>query len=396
MDNQPALVSLAQALAVISTEARLCATESVSLTEAFGRVLAIDLEAPADVPPFHKSAMDGYAIRHADMGCQLKVIGTIAAGENAKSAVIPGHCIRIMTGARVPLGADCVVMKEDVTELGNSLIQINNPHTKTNICLQGEDIRKGQTVLHKGQWIGAAQTALLAGMGISHPEVFCQPRLTVYATGSELAEPGNVLGAAAIYNSNSYQTLAQLRMTGIMAHYGGIIPDLPEAILQAIKQAAENSDVILFTGGVSAGDFDYLPKVLVDSGFTLLVNHLAIQPGKPMIFARRGKTVCFALSGNPVSSYLQTLLLVVPYLYNCMGHHYQPTEVQGVLKQAFVRKNAGRDAFIPVHFSEGVVEQIPYNGSAHIEAYCRANALLHIPAGTYQYQQDSTVHVRLL
>lgn len=390
------MIKLSEALDLVCRAATPMPTMHIPLAEAFGRILAEDVRATMDVPPFDKSAMDGFAIRRAESAQPLTVLGTIAAGQVADEPLIPGGCFRIMTGAKIPPLADCVVMKEDVTETKPGIIQINNQESKTNICKCGEDIRKGSLVLEQGIRIGAPQMALMALMGIHLPKVYGQPKIKVFATGSELADPGHTLTANQIFNSNSYQLLGQLRQHGVEASYGGIIIDDSEALRGAIEAAIPNFDLILLTGGVSAGDFDLMPEVLERCGFTIHFRQIAIQPGKPMIFAQRGNTFCFALSGNPVSSYLQAQLLVIPFLYYTMRHEYKPVELTGRLSTPYKRKKTGRDAFVPVNYHEGTIDLVPNNGSAHIEAYNRANAILCIPAGVSELIKNETVYVRPL
>lgn len=396
MDSKPGLIKLSEALDIVCRCASPMPAMHVSLIEAFGRILADDVFAPTDIPPFNKSAMDGFAIRRADIARPLTVMGTIAAGQAADVPLTPGGCFRIMTGAKIPPLADCVVMKEDVTETEPGIIRITNQESKTNICLCGEDIRQGSLVMEQGSRIGAPQMALLALLGISNPRVYIKPKVVVYATGNELTEPGYSPSANQIFNSNSYQLLGQVRQTGIEASYGGIISDDCESLRTAIEVAANRFNLILLTGGVSAGDFDLMPEVLRQCGFTLHFRHIAIQPGKPMVFAQRNHTFCFALSGNPVSSYIQAQLLVIPFIYHTMGHKFKPFNLSGKISSSYKRKKTERDAFVPVYYHEGTIDLIPNNGSAHIEAYNRANAMLCIPAGVCELQKDETVYVRPL
>ena len=378
---------------------RLLGAEDVAFADSLGRVLAQDVRCDADMPPFRKSAMDGFACRREDLDQELAVIETIAAGRMPTRAIGPGQCSRIMTGAPVPRGADCVVMVEHASEVAPDRIRATAPGQSMidNICRQGEDVRAGEVVLHQGQIITAAHIAVLAAVGCVQPMVGRLPRVGVLATGSELVEPADRPTGARIRNSNSYQVCAQLKSMGIAANYFGIIPDDRNALAAAVDSALAGSDVILLSGGVSEGDYDYVPDVLRARNFAFHFQSVAMQPGRPTLFGDNGSAWCWGLPGNPVSTFVVFEILVKPFLYGLMGHTWRRQLVQARLVTAFHRRKADRQAAIPVRFTApGEVTPIEYHGSAHITAMAECDALLIVPVGQKSIDKGGVVHVRPL
>ncbi len=372
-------------------------SERVSLDQAMGRVLAEDVLSDTDMPPFNKSAMDGYACRRADLEHPLTVVEHIPAGVAPKNVVGPGQCSKIMTGAPVPEGADCVIMVEWTEGVADQTIRFTGEDTANNVCLKGEDIRSGDRVLSAGECIGPAHVAVLASVGCVAPKVSRQVRVGVIATGSELVEPGIVPELAQIRNSNSYQLCAQVRRMGGLPRYYGIAPDDSEAIHRVIGQAKSQNDVILLSGGVSMGDFDLVPDVLKHAGFECLFESVAMQPGRPTLFGRSETTFCFGLPGNPVSTYVVFEILVKPFIFKMMGHAYRAPTVQATLEQSVKRRKAKRLSSLPVVFTgPGKVRPIEYHGSAHIGAMAQAQGLITLPEGIYEIPEGSDVHVRPL
>ncbi len=379
--------------------ARFLGAQSVDLADSLGRILAQDVRSDIDLPPFRKSAMDGFACRRADLAQELSVIETIPAGRMPSMSIGPGQCARIMTGAPVPQGADCVVMVEHASEDVPGRVRITQitASMPDNISPQGEDVRTGDIVLHQGELITAAQIAVLAAVGCVTPMVGKQPRVSILATGSELVEPSDRPNGARIRNSNSHQICAQLKAMGITARYEGIIADDPAALAAAIHKAAAGSDVILLSGGVSEGDYDYVPDALRANGFAFGFESVAMQPGRPTLFGDNGSTWCCGLPGNPVSTFVVFEILIKPFLYRLMGHTWQKQLVKAQLTTAFKRRKADRQAAIPVRFTApDQVTPIDYHGSAHITAMTQCDALLFVPIGQDSIAQGGVVYVRPL
>lgn len=382
---------------VMALSMKEIAVESVPLLDSVGRILAEDIASDMDMPPFDKSAMDGYACMRKDLALgQLTVIEEIPAGVWPKLAITEGFCSRILTGAPLPQGADCVIMQEQ-TERRENRVRILDPKTADNICRRAEDIACGSTVLSKGERITPAHIAVLATLGVTEPVVAKRPRVTILATGSELVEPSQKPALAQIRNSNSWQLAAQVKDAGGEAFYSGILVDQEDVITKAVQAAMERSDVILLSGGVSTGDFDLVPGILKKLGFTTHFNSVAMQPGRPTVFAQNGGCFCFGLPGNPVSTFVVFELLVKPFLLGQMGHPWRPIVVEARLSRNLERRNTARQASLPVRFvAPDVVEPLEYHGSAHINAMTNAHGLICIPRGSSGFKEGERLRVRLL
>ncbi len=391
------MIPFEEALELALTTESSGSVESVPLKEACGRILAQDVISDMDMPPFDKSAVDGFACRMEDLGKNLKILETIAAGKMPVFRVEAGQCTRIMTGAPLPEGADCVVMVEDSALAGDQHVQFSIRNTAPNICYRGEDVKAGQVLIRAGSFIKAADIAVMASAGCHRPEVFQKTRVAVISTGDELVEPDQKPEASQIRNSNAWQLMAQCAQMGLDAQYLGIVSDEEQETLEIIRKACDLADVILLTGGVSMGDFDHVPAMMQKAGFDILFRKIAIQPGRPTVMARMGNKICFGLPGNPVSSFVLFELLVKPVLYRRMGHQYKADILRLEMGADYRRKRTDRMNVIPVRL-ENASQVIPvgYHGSAHIHAMTEARGLLVIPAGISEIRKGSPVDVRLL
>ncbi|OGJ91415.1 MAG: hypothetical protein A2268_00230 [Candidatus Raymondbacteria bacterium RifOxyA12_full_50_37] len=389
------MITFDEAYKKMMAAARPLPVETVPLEDAAGRILAGDVFSDVDMPPFDKAAMDGYACRRADLARgELEVIETIPAGVFPEKTVLPGTCARILTGAPLPQGADCVVMQEQV-ERDGMRIRIRDAQTPDNLCRRGEDVLSGDRVFTQGERITPAHAAMLASVGAVRPRVFMRPRVAILATGNELVEPSQRPGPAQIRNSNGWQLAAQVRAMGALLSGQGVVADTEADIDAALRQAMARSDVILLSGGVSTGDFDLVPEALKKLDFSFLFDSVAMQPGRPTVFAVKDLVYCCGLPGNPVSTYVIFEILVKPFLFRLMGHSYRPLVVEGRLTMPVRRKNMKRQAAVPVRFvSPGDVEPVPYHGSAHIRAMAGIDGIVFVPVGSLGFEKGERVHVR--
>lgn len=390
------MITFEEAFSTVMRAAVELDMEEVALMEASGRVLYEDAVSDVDMPPFDKSAMDGFACREADLDLQLSVVETIPAGKMPERAIGSGECARIMTGAAVPPGADIVVKVED-TECSGEKVTITRKSGKKNICMKAEDISKGSTILKRGMIIGPARAGVLAAAGSGRVKVFRRPRVGIIATGSELVEPDELPEEAQIRNSNSYQLHAQSLRAGLDPVYLGIAGDLPGAIMEAVENGAGQTDVLLISGGVSMGDYDFVPSVLGEAGFDLLFEKVAIKPGKPTVFARRGDSFVFGLPGNPVSTFVLFEILVKPFCYRMMGVDTAGMKVRARLAGPVGKKGGKRLSHIPVKLEvDGTARPLEYHGSAHIHAYSEANGILAVPPGNNGIDEGEVVDVLII
>lgn len=372
-------------------------SEQVDIKESLNRVLRQDVVSDIDMPPFDKSAMDGYACRFADLKSELEVVEVLPAGTIPQKVIGENQCSKIMTGSMMPEGADCVIIVEQVKEVSHGKVRFLGDRTPANICVKGEDVRAGQQLLTAGTRITPKEIASLASVGCVRPVVSRRPTVGIIATGDEIIEPYGSPKAAQIRNSNSYQLLAQVQQFGCQAKYYGIVPDTDEAIGSIIAAAKTECDLILFTGGVSMGDYDLVPALLQRGGFTLIFEKIAIQPGRPTVFGISDTTIVLGLPGNPVSSYIVFEYYAKELLAGMMGLRNYASTVSCRLAHPYKRKNGSRLARVPVKFAaDGKVAVVEYHGSAHITALLSADGVISIPIGVLAIQEDALVDVRPL
>jgi molybdopterin molybdotransferase len=391
------MVTLNYALAkVLEYSAPLGVVEVVPLWDSVGRVLASDITSDINMPPFNKSAVDGYACKIADLNQPLSVAEVIAAGQMPKIEIKQGTCSKIMTGAPVPLGAECVIMVEEVEELQSNQIKFTGTYSKTNIALFAEDVKVGDVVLKKGVSIEPQHIAILAAVGVSNVEVSAKPKVAILVTGDELVEPNVSPTQSQIRNSNGHQLYAQIVRAGGTPIYGGIIDDTQSSTYKAIQNALNESNIVVLTGGVSMGDFDFVPKVLSDLGVEILFQTIAVQPGKPTLFGVKGNKLVFGLPGNPVSSLFQFDFLVRSAIIAMMeGSNPVRPIVKVPIAQTYKRRNADRLALVPATINgDGEALPIDYHGSAHIFALANATCVIMVPIGAQKVEKGELVDVR--
>lgn len=391
------MTPLKTALDIILKDVQPLAIEEVNIHEALNRCLASDIKTDTDVPSFSKSAMDGFAMKQEDLFEELEMIENIPAGVAGQKTVQSGQCSRIMTGAMVPEGADTVMMIEHTETLGNGKIKFLKDKSKSNILYQGEDKKKGDVVLQKGIIVNPAHIGIMANVGAVKLPVYKSVTVGILATGTELVDPSEAITPPQIRNSNSYQIQALCHRLGAHTNNIGVVEDNPDAILEKIKSLIPDHDIIIFTGGASFGDFDYSEEVLKELKAEILVEKLAIQPGKPMLYGKLGEKFLFGLSGNPVSSSIQFELLTKPLINKLMGKGQTTRIFQLPIGKDMSRKVCERDLFLPVIVDENMeVHPLEYHGSAHINAYENAEALACFPIGKKQLKKGDKVDVRFL
>ena len=355
-----------------------------SLLDALGSVLAEDIISPIAVPLNDNSAMDGYAVRAADVGQPLPVVQRIPAG-CVGDRLEAGQAARIFTGADIPDGADSVVMQENCELVGDSVIIHGEVHAGQNVRSRGQDIATGATVLYRGRVLQPQDLGLLASVGASEVSVFTPLRVAILSTGDELLEPGNgPLQSGQLYNSNRYTLAGLLRNMNCEVVDGGIIPDDPKQTAQALQQAAENSDCVISSGGVSVGEEDHV-KAQVERLGHLDLWKLAIKPGKPLAFGRIGSTPFFGLPGNPSSVFVTFCIVTKPYLRKLQG--VVEKEVPRMTARAGFRRARPqkRQEYLRVEVcgSEDGLTAMAFNNqsSGVLSSISRSNALAVIPIG---------------
>jgi molybdopterin molybdotransferase len=388
------MIRFEEALAIVAENSPKMGTERLQLLESTGRVIAEDVFSDINMPPFNRSAVDGFACRREDLGQDLRVVETIRAGQAPSLETGHGQCTRIMTGSPVPDGADCVIMVEETAEISENIIRFTGNRTKDNISRFAEDIRNGDKVIEAGTMIRPQHIAIMAAVGYVSPLVAIRPKVAVISTGDEIVEPHLNPGISQIRNSNGYQLVEQVRKAGCIPDYLGIAADNEKDTLDRIRLAMQNNDVVMLTGGVSMGTFDFVPSVMEKAGIEILFRKIALQPGKPTIFGKKEDTRIFGLPGNPVSSFTLFEVLVKPMLWKMMGMAAFYKALRLPIGVPYERKRSDRMQWLPVNIRDGQVFTLEYHGSAHIFSLASADALAAVPFGVTKLEPGEFIDVR--
>ena len=393
-------ISLEQALNILMDHVTHGKTERKTLEDCLGLVLSEDVYALLDMPPFSRSAQDGYALCSKDsIGAtgenpvKLKVTGKIYAGDHLDVQVRPGEAVRIMTGAMVPAGADCVLRQEDTDE-GEDVVQIyKEVEPGCSICFKGEEYKKGHTLLHEGTKIDAAALAVASGNGIMELPVYRRVKAAVVSSGSEVVEPGTPLTPGKIYNTNTVYMKARLHQLGAQVMMSRTVGDELEIMEDALKEAANQAELVITTGGVSVGQKDLTEEALLSIGAEILFHGIAIKPGMPTLAAEKNGVLFIGLSGNPFSAAIPFEMFVREILSLKMGdpdlklRRETLTAVTGFSKDSrkrrFLRGKAeGKEVWLPDQQANG-----------QMRSMVGCNCLIEIPAGSGPVKAGDKVEV---
>jgi molybdopterin molybdotransferase len=398
------MISIQEAQALINGLAEPAGTERLPLAELHGRVLAEDIFAQMPVPPFHRSPLDGFAFAAADTTAasaanpvNLSVVGGIGAGQVWQDSLRSGQCLRIMTGAPIPKGADAVAAIETVT-LGEQSILINKAYSRgENVSPAGEDIAEGRLVLEAGTTVGAAQTGILAALGKNRVSVYQRPRVSVLATGSELVPVGEELTAGKIYDSNSIMLANMARECGAVPVSCQLSGDGLPDLTSALKQALLDSDVVITSGGVSVGDYDLTREAVEAAGADVLFHRVAIKPGTPMLAAAKGKKMLFCLSGNPAAAFVTFWVFVCPALMKMQGDRAfrQPWISAAINHPLEVRGGQNRFIRAVTRYAQSrwSVDVAGHERPGILSSLHNANSLIFLPSGRRSVQAGETVDI---
>jgi molybdopterin molybdotransferase len=403
------LVEADEAAALVLDRTPVLGIERVALAHCVGRVLAEDLVAPASLPLFPSSAVDGYAVRAADGGKPLRVLGESAAGRPFEGTIPPGTAARILTGGVVPDGADCVVMVEDVTLVGEVVTTPSGLRAGTNFHAPGADLRAGETVLVAGIQLGAAELGLAAALNFPRLPVQRRPRVALLSTGDELVEVGGKPGRGQIIDSNRWALLAALRDAGADVHSLGIGPDEPAALRKLVVEALREVDVLVTSGGVSVGTHDLI-KPLLESLGTVHIGRVKLKPGKPFTFATvsvtaahpggERETFAFGLPGFPVSSLVTFEVFVRPALRKMQGFKNLHRPMLPVRLAYDARATADRTEYqrVTLHREgrELVANSTGSQSSSRLMSLAGAHALVRIPPGDQGISAGTIVDAMIL
>ncbi|MGH8728721.1 MAG: molybdopterin molybdotransferase MoeA [Burkholderiales bacterium] len=379
----------------------IATTERVAIRAALSRIVAADIVSPIDVPAHDNSAMDGYAVRFADLGIstRLKVAGTAFAGKPFGRAVTSGEAVRIMTGAVVPEGANTIVMQEQASA-AEGFVEIRGEHRSgQHLRRAGEDLRAGQVVLKRGHWLRPAELGLLSSLGIAEVPVFRRLRVAFFSTGDELRSLGETLGIGEIYDSNRYTLHGMLTRLGVDVIDMGVVKDEPKLLEEAFVEASSVADVVITSGGVSVGEADYVKELLSRLGEVVFWK-IAMKPGRPLAYGKIGEAHFFGLPGNPVSVMVTFYHFVQDALWKLMGRSEIPfaSTVQAVCVTA-LKKAPGRIEFqrgVLYRESDGTlsVRVTGEQGSGILRSMAEANCFIVLPDSQGSVAAGSVVDVQ--
>ncbi len=401
------LTPLHEAQKIVLAATQVLGLEKVGLVESLGRVIGEDLVALRDNPPWDNSAMDGFAVRHEDIKQEhaigkpvvLKVVEDVPAGKVATKSVGPGEAIRIMTGAPVPKGANVVIKVEDTEHTPDSVTVFKPEPSGSNIRPQGEDVRKGDCIIPKGTQLRPGEVGMLAILAKPFVFVHQRPRVAILSTGDELADLDERFDEDKIINSNSYGIAAAVQEAGGIPILLGIAKDQPAALKEKISHGL-NADILVLSGGVSMGDYDFTKAVFKELGAEMNFWKLAIRPGQPLAFGKIQGRLAFGLPGNPVSSMVTFEQLVRPAMLKMSGHRsYGRPVVQAAFQEQFSKRTDRR------HFLRGIltrdaggftVRTTGDQGSGILTSMVKANCLIDIPQETERLKPGDLVTVQVL
>jgi len=389
------MISFEKAIEIVEKFDMRMDTEKVSLNNANNRVLAENIKSDIDMPLFDKSAMDGIALRYKDLNNSknFKVVENIAAGEFKDKKLNKNECVKIMTGAPVPESCDTVIRREYIRNYKDKDITVEKEEKKgSNIAYKGEDFKKGEVLLEKGHQINEFSIGTIATAGKMFVKVYQNPKIKYYATGDEVYEPDEELPKSGIRNSNAYSVMSFFDRRNIHAGYGGIIKDTREDLKERIDKATRENDIIILSGGVSAGEYDYIPDIVEELGFNIIWHKIAMKPGKPQLFARKGNKLIFGLPGNPVSTTLALYVFVLPIIKKITGfknvwENFFFGELEGRTKRKKKRYH-----FLPAKVTDlggdYKLKTIITNGSGDICGASKGDAYMIIPPETEDFDKD--------
>ncbi|WP_413161279.1 gephyrin-like molybdotransferase Glp [Capilliphycus salinus ALCB114379] len=381
--------------------------ETVDLQDAIGRVLASPAISSLDFPHWDNSAMDGYAVRYADIeGCTsdhpqtLEIIEEIPAGSQPQYTLQPGEAARIFTGACLPEGADTIVMQEDTQRQGNQVKIFNCPQPQAFVRRQGSFYKAGDLLLTPGILLDAPDIAVLAASQCVKVPVFRRVKVAIFSTGDELVTPDQLLGPGQLVDSNSYALTALMFKMGVKPINLGIVTDDPQALKQTISQAISEADLVLSTGGVSVGDYDYIEQILTELGGKIHIQSVAIQPGKPLTVAKFPHCVYFGLPGNPVSALVTCWRFILPAIRKLSGlksEDYQPVFIKA-RSQSLLQSKGKRETYLwgklSVINGEYSFQLAPgTHNSANLVNLAQTTGLAVLPINCTQIQAGDFVNV---
>jgi len=395
------MIPVREAISIVLRQTSGLAAGSIALGDSLGRVLAEDIIADCDLPPFDRAQMDGYAVRAEDVSktpARLGIVGESAAGSGWHHEMKAGEAVRIMTGAPVPLGADAVQQVELTRESNGHVEILESVDAGRSIVKRASEIRTGETVLRAGEDINAAMIATLASFGYAQVKVGRRPRVAIMATGSELVDIDQKPGKDQIRDSNNYTLAAYAMLAGATVDRLPLAGDDTEELKEQMAAAAERSDVLITSGGVSMGVYDFTKAALKQLGAEIFFERVSLRPGKPTVFGRLGHTLLFGLPGNPVSVAVTFNLFARAALRAMQGAKEPALREEMALLARDLKGSIDRESYLPAVLRTDekgtlLAEPLKWGGSSDFVAFARATALIDVPAGVKMIAAGSPVKI---
>ncbi len=386
------MIEVKEALEIVAANSTNLSTEKIAVKKALGYVLAETIYSPISMPPFRQSAMDGYAFIHSER-YQYDIVGISQAGDHSNIKLKENEAIRIFTGAYVPDSADTVIMQEHVMANENSILIATKPEPFTNVRNKGEQINIEDVVFDANTVITPAAIGFLACLGITEITVCKKPKVAVLVTGNELVEPGKKLSKGKIYESNSVMLEAALQTIGIKKIKVHTVKDNLKATQKALKTILKKNDIVLISGGISVGDYDFVKEALLKNGVEELFYKINQKPGKPMFFGSKKDTLVFALPGNPASSLTNFYIYVYPAVRNRMG--FSNTHLPKIVRKLnnAIENTTGKTLFLKALYDEKNVTILDGQSSAMLNSFAIANGLVIVPQDTENIKKGQLVTI---
>ena len=392
------MISVSEAREIIQKHIAALPSVQMKLQEAVGYQLAADIVALIDIPAYPQSSMDGYAFSFAEWhpDTVLQINGEMAAGSNSKQTIDTKTAVRIFTGAAVPNGADTVVMQEK-TSIVNGELHIHDDQLKqgNNVRLQGSEIKTGELALSANTILTPAAIGFLAGMGITEVDVYPPPTITIIITGNELQTPGQPLAYGQVYDANSFALTAVLKQAGVKQIKVVQVPDILDELVNELQQAIIQSDIVLLTGGVSVGDYDFVVEAATKCDVTKRFHKIKQRPGKPLFFGTKESKLVFGLPGNPSSVLTCFYMYVLPVIANMIRGEKGLPAIQALLAKSY-QKTAGLTHFLKGFYDGKKVLPLGAQESYRMRSFASANCLIEIGEQVTGCEEGELVTIHLL
>ena len=390
------MITVEEAIKIIDLNSSLNhKTEHKKIALCEGLVLSKDITSPINMPPFRQSAMDGYAINMHDSN-KYSLIGEVKAGDSKNPTLKKGEAVRIFTGAAVPDNANCVVMQEKVIRNKEEIEVQNKPLLQANIRPLGEQSKIGEIALKKGTLLNPAAIGFLTTLGITSANVYKKPSIAVIATGNELVAAGQALKHGQIYESNSLMLSVSLNKYGYLNNEIHKVPDDYNSTLKLLKNTIENKDIVIVSGGISVGDYDYVGKALMELKTKELFYKIKQKPGKPLYFGKNNNTFIFALPGNPAAALSCFYIYVLRHLKRMCGEStYEPKQIEATSNSNYIKKG-DRSQFLKAYYKNGKVEILEGQSSSMLHTFAIANALVYLSSDAKEIVKGDSIQVIIL